>query len=261
MKKGSGQRRRTQKFVRTEQVHSGWESAYEHEVWPHWHQPNHYCVRYEAPVHNALSLTSHVITSMLDGIRNVCLVCFFLPLRQIFPHPCARQPVLCWHTNQNALASSRCVRVWVCAHRSSIGTLNSPHFSPWSNFIQPRNRLHCYESKIWRLHIPNGRRNNWGFSIQWLRTTVFAVFPFRSISMEPICAAVRMTPWKTAHSIGQRINILSRRRCLVSSLLKRWWCIVSGLKRNHIEIVNAYIMCSFFLWQAHTFSHHMIFAG
>lgn len=51
-------------------------SAFEHEVWPHWHQPNHYCVASGRTVHNA-----PMWSWMLDGISQCLSSVFSFALR------------------------------------------------------------------------------------------------------------------------------------------------------------------------------------
>lgn len=81
-------------------------SAFEHEVWPHWHQPNHYCVASSRTVHNA-----PMWSWMLDGISQ-CLSSVFSFARLYIPFR-----VLCSVDTQSE-------RICLLQRMES----NSPHF-------------------------------------------------------------------------------------------------------------------------------------
>lgn len=73
--------------------HSKWtiESAFEHEVWPHWHQPNHYCVDFEHNIYYALSAMCDHQCWMMENRQclSVAFFLFYIPIGLLRWHRCA----------------------------------------------------------------------------------------------------------------------------------------------------------------------------
>lgn len=186
-------------------------SAYEHEVWPQWHQPNHYCVNSEQKC-TMLSLFACEIINA--GWNSQCLSTVFL---NIF-HSCL--PVC----SADTLKLNVFVSCFVRAHIFPL-ELNSPCYFRRTFSIPSATLMQTYIN-VWKFggyNIPNGEGES-----------------FRNIFHGNIftqCA------WRNGrfHSVGQRINILSV-SCLEFVKIVLMHCVRAYTKSHWDRMHTSYVL-------------------